>query len=360
MKAKSLFMLLLAGGMFSCMPISKPSYTLVGMVDSVYNGKKVYLRDHYDKSFVDSTIITNGSFTFTGRRDTAAFCMLTWENETVNLMLENGTVDVRKENGKWVAQGSPLNDARNLYRAKSAELQKELGEKQNEIRDNKDLTEEERIAAYKKVWNEYKPLRIELGTNYLMENKDNVLAISAAQELWTLLSPQALLDSISQVAGYVREQDRMKEFEACLKALINTQPGNMFVDIITTDSTGKESKLSDYVGRGKYVLVDFWASWCAPCRWEIPNLAEIHSRFGKTGKMLVLGVATWDEEAKTRKAMEELNVTWPQILNAGDAPMNLYGIRGIPHIILFGPDGKIVKRDLRGKNMIEEIEKLMN
>ena len=123
---------------------------------------------------------------------------------------------------------------------------------------------------------------------------------------------------------------------------------------ITKDNFEQEVLKSD-----KKVLVDFWASWCAPCRWEIPNLANIYNKYGKNGKMIVLGVATWDEEVKTRKAMEELNVVWPQLFNAGDLPMLNYGIRGIPHIILFDPDGKIVKRDLRGKSMIEEIDKLM-
>lgn len=359
MKVEKVLMFVLTGCLFSCTPMSKPSYTLIGTVDSVYNNKVVYLKNHDDKSFVDSTFVIDGTFKFEGRKDTAAFCYVKLEKETINLMLENGTILLEQNDGKWMAKGTPLNDDRNAYKVRVAELDDDLDKKQKEIRENKELTDEERTAAYKKVWNEYKPLYVKEGMEFFSRNKDNVLAIFVTQDLWTLLPPQELLDSVKQVSGYVRELDRMKEYETCLEAMVKTQPGNMFVDIVTKDETGKESKLSDYVGKGKYVLVDFWASWCAPCRWEIPNLANIYNKYGKNGKMIVLGVATWDEEVKTRKAMEELNVVWPQLFNAGDLPMLNYGIRGIPHIILFDPDGKIVKRDLRGKSMIEEIDKLM-
>lgn len=359
MKVEELLMLVCLGGMFSCTPMSKPSYTLVGKVDSVYNGKVVYLKNHDDASFVDSTFVSDGTFKFIGRQDTAAFCYLTFGKETVNLILENDSILLEENGSGWVAKGTLLNDDRNAYKAKSAGLQSELVQKQGKIRENKDLTDEERKAAYKKVWNEYKTSQLKEGLGFFNRNKNNVLAIFVTQDLWTLLPPQELLDSVKRVAGHVRELDRMKEFETSLEALVKTQPGNMFVDFVTRDNSGKESKLSDYVGKGKYVLVDFWASWCAPCRWEMPNLAKIYNKYAKNGKMIVLGVATWDEEAKTRKAMEELNVVWPQMFNAGDLPMSHYGIRGIPHIILFDPEGKIVKRELRGESMMTEIDDLM-
>ena len=104
-----------------------------------------------------------------------------------------------------------------------------------------------------------------------------------------------------------------------------TAEGSMFVDFTVTDENGKEQKLSDYVGKG----------------------------------LTVLGIAVWDAPADTQKAIEELQIPWAQITNAGSVPTDLYGINGIPHIILFAPDGTIVARDLRGEAMIAKVAEVM-
>ena len=129
------------------------------------------------------------------------------------------------------------------------------------------------------------------------------------------------------------------------------QAGDMYRDFSATYN-GKTTKLSDYVGKGKYVLVDFWASWCPPCRREIPNLIAVYNKY-KGEHFTVLGVATWDEPDDTKAAIKELGINYPQMLNAQKAGSDAYGIQGIPEIILFAPDGRIVARGLRG-NAIEQ------
>ncbi|MBR5644545.1 MAG: TlpA family protein disulfide reductase [Salinivirgaceae bacterium] len=129
-----------------------------------------------------------------------------------------------------------------------------------------------------------------------------------------------------------------------------TAVGSMFKDF-AAEYNGKTTKLSDFVGKGKYVLVDFWASWCGPCRAETPNLVNAYNKY-KGKKFNVLGVTINDHPEDSERAMEELGINYPQILNTPDSCADLYGIMGIPHIMLFGPDGTILERDLRG----EEIE----
>ncbi len=136
-----------------------------------------------------------------------------------------------------------------------------------------------------------------------------------------------------------------------------TAEGKMFVDF-ESEYDGKVQKLSDYVGKGKYVLVDFWASWCGPCRQEIPNIIDVYKKY-KGDKFDVIGVAVGDEPADTKQAIAEDNIPYNQILNTGDVAATVYGIRGIPHIILFGPDGTILARGLRGEMIEDAVKKAL-
>lgn len=148
------------------------------------------------------------------------------------------------------------------------------------------------------------------------------------------------------------ETERMEQVEAQHGA------GTAFIDFETTYQ-GKTTHLSDYVGKGQYVLVDFWASWCGPCRAEVPNLIAAYNQFKEKG-LVVLGVAVSDDPADTEKAIAALGINYPQMLNAGSTPAELYGISGIPHIILFAPDGSIVERGLRGERIAEKLKSIYN
>ena len=108
-------------------------------------------------------------------------------------------------------------------------------------------------------------------------------------------------------------------------AKLATQPGAKFTDFEVTYD-GKTHRLSDVVGKGKPVLVDFWASWCGPCRREMPNLKAINEKYGD--RLKVLGVAVWDEPDDTLKAVKELGLPWEIWVNGKTAPTDAYGING--------------------------------
>ena len=150
---------------------------------------------------------------------------------------------------------------------------------------------------------------------------------------------------------------REAEEKAAKEAEAKSAAGQKFIDF-ECEYDGKVQKLSDYVGKGQYVLVDFWASWCGPCKAEIPNLIKVYNAY-KSDRFNVIGVATWDKPKDTLKAMEQLGIPYPQILNAQEAGSKAYGIQGIPQIILFGPDGTILKRDLRGDDIEKTVKEYL-
>ena len=135
-----------------------------------------------------------------------------------------------------------------------------------------------------------------------------------------------------------------------------TDVGNKFVDF-AVEYNGTSTRLSDYVGHGQYVLADFWASWCGPCRAEIPNIIAVYNKYKDKG-LQVLGIAAWDKPEDTLKAIEEEKIPYPQILNTQKIATDLYGINGIPEIILFAPDGTILSRGLRGDKIEKKLAEI--
>lgn len=123
-------------------------------------------------------------------------------------------------------------------------------------------------------------------------------------------------------------------------------------------SNGKTVKLSDYVGKGDYVVLDFFASWCGPCRREMPTLKGIYEKYNGKG-LKVVGLAVWNEPADTKKCVKELALPWTIIDNAQSEATEIYGVSGIPHIIVFAPDGTILARDLRGNDLAAKVDELL-
>ena len=105
------------------------------------------------------------------------------------------------------------------------------------------------------------------------------------------------------------------------------------------------------------MLVDFWASWCGPCRREIAHLKKVRDAYTDKG-LVILGAVVWDKMEDHLQAMKDLEITWPQIFNDKDAT-DLYGIAGIPQLILFDPSGKIVARDLRGEQVNAQLDEIL-
>lgn len=162
----------------------------------------------------------------------------------------------------------------------------------------------------------------------------------------SMVPPAEMRHLFGSLKPELRNSAYGKNIKAAIDKSCATLEGAKFVDFAATHN-GKTQHLSDYVGKGKLVVADFWASWCGPCRKEIPNLINIYNKYGQ--RVTVLGVATWDEPEETEKAIAELKIPYPQMINAQNAGSDAYSITGIPEIIVFAPDGTILHRGLRGK-----------
>jgi peroxiredoxin len=130
-------------------------------------------------------------------------------------------------------------------------------------------------------------------------------------------------------------------------------------EISLPDTEGNIIKLSSF--RGKYILVDFWASWCGPCRRENPNLVEAYNKF-KNKNFTILGVSLDSKKEAWLKAIVDDNLNWAHVSDLkqwNSAVVPLYGIEGIPFNVLVGPDGKIIAENLRGRELHQKLQEVL-
>jgi thiol-disulfide isomerase/thioredoxin len=141
----------------------------------------------------------------------------------------------------------------------------------------------------------------------------------------------------------------------------NTSEGKPYVDIEGIDfATGNATTLSAMLDSTQVTLVDFWASWCGPCRQEISeNLVRLYKKYGAKG-LNIIGVDVWDKLPNHKKAVEELGITYPQLIDTTRAATENYGVVGIPTILLLDKDGTILKRGLRGDDIEAAIKEALN
>ncbi|MBF1412679.1 MAG: AhpC/TSA family protein [Porphyromonas sp.] len=332
------------------------NYRIDGMAPADANGQWVYLYKPSGQGASDSVQIANGRFTLERAvaEDGLIAHLVIPRSYNLSFIPEEGII--KADLAASGATGTPLNDEHTQKSKYRKGLIEEARAKLKSIRADKNLDDKAKEEAQEKVSDELYAKIKPLAEADLKEHPNDAIGLIALQNLLGMEDVNvAKAEALLQQAGdRLRAEESITKMVTRLRRVEATQAGAQFVDFEGVDDANKAVRLSDYVGKGHYVLVDFWASWCGPCRREIAHLKKVRDAYTDKG-LVILGTVVWDEMEDHLKAMKELEITWPQIFNKTEAT-ELYGIAGIPQIILFDPAGKIVARDLRG----EEINKLLD
>lgn len=327
---------------------------------------------------VDTLVpVVDGKFVVTVPTDLTAIATVSAANFGANFIPDGTPLKVVLDAQTVVTSKYPKISAQeklNAFNAAEEAFGKEYSEKQMAIMTDSLMTDDEKSAALEAFNDEFMPRYKEHGQRALQENADNFTALFALQTLRSVSEStemEAILPLIDLLVPELQEHRYVKGIKDAITARVNTAPGKMFTNFTVQNVVGytrsvdpqpiyKEAKFSDYVGKGKYILVDFWAPWCGPCKREVPFIKAAYDKFhGKDFD--VLSLAVWERESQkvSIDTAGELGMNWLHINNCGSVPTDIYGVEGIPHLMLIGPDGTILARDLRGHDIEAEVAKYL-
>lgn len=372
---KKILIIALASLLSSCNASNSGKFNLSGIIEDA-DGKMLKLVEFTNKQVVtlDSVVLDKtGKFEMNAVASEPTVLVLTLEGKLIPFLAENGkeieiTSNLKDFDSQYQVQGSEGAERLKDYFGSFNSFQQEVN-KLNAMLEpfaNTPKFDSVRVVAQEK-YSELEAMQKEKVLNFFKEEDKTVIPIYAALFAGGFIQPEnnytwyiELLEKFQSQAPKSKYTAYFEEFLKPYAAQANLQIGKIAPDFTLKTPEGKLIKLSEL--RGKYILIDFWASWCGPCRQENPNVVKLYNRFKDKG-FDILGVSLDRDSTDWVKAIKSDKLTWLHVsdLKYWDSEAaRLYNITSIPATYLIDPTGVIVDRNLRGTALEDKLTNILN
>ncbi len=370
MKIKQITILLaIALFAFACgnsgeQPAEKPSFTINANIENLAH-QKAYLAQYQSGEFVksDSANIENGMFSFKGSVEfpNVQYVLFNDSKDRIVVFLENSEisitgVDLQKENLK--IEGSALNTQLESFISDVQAYETKLKSIVDEYYAAEESGDEELLKSIDQKYLEQDSLRRGFVEGYIDSNLNSVIAPYLALRYKMEDDLNELEELCNSFSPEIKNSEYVKLIEERIALKKGTEVGQPAPLFSMNDKDGNSVALESF--KGKYVLIDFWASWCAPCRAENPNVVAAYNKYHDKG-FEIFGVSFDENKEKWLKAIEADNLTWTHVSDLkgwGNAAGALYGVRGIPFSVLLDKNGVIVAKNLRGEELHNKLAEI--
>ncbi|WP_461789623.1 redoxin domain-containing protein [Pedobacter sp.] len=338
------------------------NFKINGTVEGLENGTWLYLKLSSPQLAIDSTQVTNGKFVLKGTLPQPATQVLLHTKQFANYVffwLENKNIKMSLKDGefkKGIIKGSTT-------QTENEEIQKII-KPINLIEDSlrTALSKSKDVAVKDEIRKNLKNIKSEEYNTYLKYAKGhpNSLVIASIVDVYATTWGKEKTSEIYQLfAPALQKTDYGANINNFLKLSQEIKIGSKYIDFEQTNTAGKKVKLSDI--KGKYILLEFWGSWCGPCREENPNLVKIYNAYKAKG-FEILGVAADDNKVQWLKAIKDDGLPWENITDLKGSKNEaglMYNINSFPSNFLIDENGIIIAKDLRGKKLSEKLAELL-
>jgi peroxiredoxin len=321
---------------------------------------KVYLYDAINtRTPIDSSTVSGGHFTFSGSKPTNALLAVSALGDLRNLQFFNDGTPLNINLTNYTVTASPLNEKLNAYEQDVDGISGELHEIISFANQNHASLSRQQMDSLVERYSQIEQQVIQRVMQIVSENSDNIIPAAFIKSLAYDLSYEQLAQVCQPSAPYYNHP-AMQTTRRLYEGMQKRAPGKLFTDMTINDINGQPRQLSEWIGKGQYVMIDFWASWCGPCRQEMPNVVSNYEKYHSAG-FEIIGISFDQREAQWKSAVNQMRMTWPQLSDLGgwqSAASDVYGISSIPASILFDKEGRIIATDLRGEHLGQKLQEL--
>lgn len=348
--------------------MAQVSYKVTGELPASFNDCTAYINLIEGRNLVgvDSTVVKDGKFLISGMMDAPAIGKLAitaadGKKYDAIIVVEDTPAQVSFADDKLQVRGGRRNQALKYANEKIQPLMM-VPNSQELIKEYRDsITTAARRQEIENIFDTAETKFNKAAKAFVAENSDNVVGAQLFMQVYSSYEPEEAEALFAQAGDEFKNNKSVQRVMEIVEKSKLRRIGSKYTDFAQPDKDGNIHRLSEYLANCKYLLVDFWASWCGPCRAEMPNVKAAYDKYHAKG-FDILGVSLDNNKEKWLNAVESLGLKWHHVSDLKGwqcEASGVYGVQSIPCTMLVANDGTIVATDLRGEELDKKLAELL-